>query len=407
MSKIKEPVIFSIKQADIGAFLAGETSLSPNTGSAFYKAVPGDKAGMDIKAAYGELLTDKEFLRALRIITQPDLYLAARVAGVQGLSESRLHHKKSEGNFVAVTEENAGGNLTISLFDDYKSWLAWWIEDFASQSNQPAANYIPPRVSLEEFMFVLHSIDCFRRVSYQNMLDHAFMDTTYVKVPSFLQSMADSLKSMDIRWLLPAFLAVTPGVEQYQTKIDPQNIGVLLEHDFLREGKLASGEDVLIFGEAGQVMGVEFFRSWFTSCGVEINVAGSGVFTAAERLFIAPTLLGNHFVRLENTDNGKAMVNHQLYTTEQLAFKLDELFGKAFAMDVSAVSSALKSAQAVPPPAQAGAISSTLKGAEESESILRQAKAAAAPPTPRFCRNCGAKLSAGAVFCGNCGAKLS
>ena len=288
MSKIKEPVIFRIKQADIGAFLAADTNLSPNAGSAFYKAAPAGRAGMDIKTVYGELLTNKEFLRALRIITQPDLYLVARVAGVQGMPEIRLHHKKSEGNFVAATEENAEGNLTISLFDDYESWLAWWIKGFASQNSQPAANYIPPNVSLEEFMFVLHAVDSFRRISYQNMLDHAFMDNAYVKVPSFLQSMAESLRSLDVRWLLPAFLAVTPGMEQYQTKIDSQNIGVLLEHDFFREGKLASGEDVLIFGEAGQIMGVEFLRSWFTSCGVEINVAVSGVFAAAERLSSHP-----------------------------------------------------------------------------------------------------------------------
>jgi hypothetical protein len=400
MSKIKEPVIFRIKQADIGAFLAADTNLSPNAGSAFYKAAPAGRAGMDIKTVYGELLTNKEFLRALRIITQPDLYLVARVAGVQGMPEIRLHHKKSEGNFVAATEENAEGNLTISLFDDYESWLAWWIKGFASQNSQPAANYIPPNVSLEEFMFVLHAVDSFRRISYQNMLDHAFMDNAYVKVPSFLQSMAESLRSLDVRWLLPAFLAVTPGMEQYQTKIDSQNIGVLLEHDFFREGKLASGEDVLIFGEAGQIMGVEFLRSWFTSCGVEINVAVSGVFAAAERLFIAPTLLGNHFVRLEDADNGKAVINHQLYTAEQLLAKLDELFGGAFATDVSAVSSTLKSAQAT-------AISSVPKGAEKSESSPRQTKTAPPPPAPKFCRNCGTKLSAGAAFCANCGAKLS
>jgi hypothetical protein len=385
MSKIKEPMIFRIKRADIGAFLAIDTSLSPNTSSAFYKAAPADRASTDIKTAYGELLTDKGFLHALRIITQPDLYLAVRVAGVQGLSGIRLHHKKSEGDFVAATEEGAGDNLIISLFDNYKSWLDWWIEDFASQSEQPAANYIPPKVSLEEFMFVLHAVDSFRRVSYQNMLNHVFTDRAYVKVPEFLQSMTDSLKSLDIRWLLPAFLTVTPGVEQYQTKIDPQNIGVLLEHDFFREGKLASGEDVLIFGEAGQIMGVEFFRSWFTSCGVEINMAGSGVFTAAERLFIAPTLLGNHFARLEGANNGKAIVNHQLYTTEQLAFKLSELFGNVFNANMT-------SGTAEP---------SVVPLSEPPESPI-----ISTPPAKRFCSGCGSQVSVGAAFCGNCGKNL-
>lgn len=369
MSKLREPVIFRIRQEEIGAFLALDTNLLPNGGSAFYKAVPADKVSMDIKAAYGDLLTDKEFQRALRIITQPDLYAIVRAASVQGLSEIRLHRKRSEGEYVAAVEETADGILSIAVYDDYKSWLAGWIDEFTVQTDQPAANYIPPKVSLEEFLFVLHAIDTFRRVSYQNMLDHVFVDRAYVKVTEFLHSMANSLKSLDIRWLLPAFLAVTPGVEQYRTEIDPQNIGVLLVHDFLREGKLGSGEDVLVFGEAGQIMGVEFFRSWFTSFGAEINVAGADGFQAVERFFIAPTLLGSHFVRLEDAGNGKALVNHQLYTTEQLTFKLEELFGKAFAMG------------------QANSASST-------------------SPASKFCSSCGSQIPTGAAFCGNCGTKV-
>ena len=331
MDKVKEPVSFSIEQADSGTLFAGDPGLIPNSGSAFYKAAPAAGAGMEKKAACGELLANQDFLRAARIAARPDLYAVVRVAGAQGLTEIRLHRKKSEGAYVAATEQDADGRWVISLFDDYKGWLAWWALGFAGPSSVPAANYIPPKVSLEEFMFILHAVDSFRRVSYQNMLSHVFTDRAYVKVPEFLQSMAASLKSLDIRWLLPAFLAVTPGVEQYQTDIDPQNIAVLLQHDFLTEGKLASGEDVLVFGEAGQIMGVEFFRSWFTCCGMEIKVAGPDGFKAAERLFIAPTILGNHFTRLEGADNGKAMINHQVYTMEQLTFKLDELFGRAFA----------------------------------------------------------------------------
>jgi len=105
MSKIKDPVIFSIKQADIGAFLAADTNLSPNSGSAFYKAAPAHKAGMDIKTIYGGLLADKEFLRSLRIIAQPDLYLAARTAGAQGLSEIRLHRKKARVTLLPLRKE--------------------------------------------------------------------------------------------------------------------------------------------------------------------------------------------------------------------------------------------------------------------------------------------------------------
>ncbi|MEL7624327.1 MAG: zinc ribbon domain-containing protein [Clostridiales bacterium] len=399
MNTMSEPVAFIVKQADISA-LFSEMGLTCNEGSDFYRAQAGPVPDTDIRAVYGALLADRDFLQACRIIAQPDLYVTVRTAGVRGLSETRLHRKKAEGDWAVLTETAEDGGILISAFEDYRAYLEVWAEDLATPADAPAANYIPPTVSLEEFLFVLHAVDSFRRVSYQNMLDHVFTDRAHIKIPEFTRSMADSLKSLDIRWLLPAFMAVTPGVEGYQTDLNAKNLEVLLTHDFFEQGKLASGEGALVFGEAGQVMGVEFLHSWLLSCGLEINAAGPEGFKAVERLFIAPTVLTNHFVRLQGAPDGKATVNHQAYTAEQLLSKLDELFGKAFAIDVSAASPALKTAQAA-------AIFSAPKDSEKSGSFPIQAKAAATPPAPKFCRNCGAKLPAGAAFCANCGAKLS
>jgi hypothetical protein len=50
-------------------------------------------------------------------------------------------------------------------------------------------------------------------------------------------------------------------------------------------------------------------------------------------VFIAPTFLSNHLVRLETAEDGGIMVNHQAYTTDQLMQKLGELFGAAFAAE--------------------------------------------------------------------------
>jgi len=57
---------------------------------------------------------------------------------------------------------------------------------------------------------------------------------------------------------------------------------------------------------------------------------------ALERLFNAPTAIGNHFVQLKTLEDGKVMVNHQTYTKEQLEIKLGELFDRAFTKAVSA-----------------------------------------------------------------------
>lgn len=407
MDAMNEPVAFVVKQEDIPALFRA-AGLTSNEGSAFYKAEAGGIKDTNLEDVYGELLADKDFLRAMRIVALPDLYVTARTAGVYGLSETRLHRKRAEGDWVVLTEKVEDEAILLTAFRNYDAYLDAWARDFAGTNDAPAANYIPPEIGLGEFLFILHAVDSFRRVSYQNMLDHVFVDRAYITIPEFTQSMARSLKNMDIRWLLPAFMAVTPGLGRYSADLNAKNLEVLLIHDFFKQGKTASGEDTLMFGEAGQVMGVEFFRSWLTSWGFEINVAEPGGFKAVERVFIAPTVLTNHYVRLQGPEEGAPTVNHQAYTAEQLMHKLDELFGGAFSME--ATPAALQSDPESPPPASftpTAFAPPTPESAAKPSDVPNQAKAepVTTPEAPKFCRSCGTKLPAGAAFCANCGTR--
>jgi hypothetical protein len=161
------------------------------------------------------------------------------------------------------------------------------------------------------------------------------MESAHQKFSDFTQTMAAAISSADIRWLLPAFMVILPGFETYKIEIIPENAGVLYDYNFLENAKLASGDDVLIFGEAGESMGIEFYRTWLMASGFEINVSESNGFTTTDRIFIAPTAVTNHFVRLETSGNGNTMVNHQAFTIEELNVKLDELFEKAFTMPIT------------------------------------------------------------------------
>lgn len=369
MNTMNEPISFIVRQEDIATLLS-EMELTCNEGSGFYRIVVGYSPSIGIKAIYRKLILDKEFYKAMCIVAQPDLYVRVRSAGVRGISESRLHRSYAGGSLVVLTEQGEGDDVVITMFNNYKSYLDKWAQEFVGSIEAPVANYIPPELGLEEFMLILHAIDSYRRVTYQNLLDHVYIEKAYVKLPEFTRTMAGSLASLDIRWLLPAFMAVTPGMEQYNTNLEAKNLGILMTHSFFTEGLLGSGEEVLVFGEAGQVMGLEFLHSWLMSFGFEINVTTSGGFKTVERLFVAPTVLTNHFVRLRDVADGKAMVNHQTYVSEQLMSKLDEVYGKTFSLESM--------------PAQ-------------TATIIHK---------PKFCNNCGTKLEIGAGFCGYCGSKI-
>lgn len=368
MNTMNEPITFVIKQEDIATLLS-EMELTCSQGSDFYRIAASTPADAGIKAVYRKLILDKEFYKAMCIVAQPDLYVKIRLAGVRGVSESRLHRSNTEGSPVVLTEQGEDDNVVITMFDNYSSYLNKWAQEYIGSVEAPVANYIPPEVGLEEFMLILHTIDSFRRVTYQNLLDYVYVDNAYIRISEFTKTMAGALSSLDIRWLLPAFMAVTPGIEQYNTNLEAKNLGILMTHSFFTEGLLGSGEEVLVFGEAGQVMGLEFLHSWLMSFGFEINVTNSRGFKTLERLFIAPTVLTNHFVRLRDIAEGKAMVNHQTYVSEQLMSKLDEVFGKALSLkDMPATTATL--------------------------------------PKAKFCSNCGTKIEINAAFCSNCGTQI-
>jgi hypothetical protein len=175
MGTHQEPSVFIIKQADARPCFKG-TGLEITAGSLFYTIRQGGAVSSNLKKTYASLLADPEFLRAARILAQPDLYVTVRMAGVKGLSELRLHRKKGEGAYVVAAEAMEDGRIAISVFDDYRAYLDRWAKDSASPADETAVNYLPPKIRFGEFLLALHAIDSFRRVSYRNMLDHAFME---------------------------------------------------------------------------------------------------------------------------------------------------------------------------------------------------------------------------------------
>lgn len=348
---------FELPRIDAGYLLEQEMGLHIGRGSAFYGTPTREPESEFDREEYRMMLENPEFCRLARIAAEPDLYVINRIGGgSMALEEIRLHHKSSEGETVAAVAFSSEGS-TIMGFENFRAYLDWWSERFTGKSDKDGIYFFPLKISLEEFLYILHTIDSFRRVSYLNQLNFVRTETPTMEFEEFARTMADSVKSRDIRWLLPAFLVLTPGLGQYKMEIAPEQVSILAEQDYTLT--LAAGTDgkkLLAFGETGKNLGVEFFRSWLMASGFEINAAGEGGSAAADRIFIAPTALTNHYWHMESAEGGRALVNHRSCTAEELKTALAGLFEKAGKQG--------------------------------------------------FCCQCGAKLPAGAAFCGSCGAKV-
>ena len=383
MDNNKDVLNISIPADDLIWLITEALGLEVEEGSFLF----GRKKGNEVKTEgdrseqYGGLIQDQTFLKVARSIAAPDYIVACRNGGGSlGLEEIRLHARKQEGAWIAAVSETTEGSCDIRVFESTNHFLDWWTDLFCGKNEEPAVNSIPPFVKLEEFLFLLHAVDSYRAVSYRNMLEHRYSSQPSMEFTEFVNSMTESIKSKDIRWLLPAFLVLTPGLSEYPMELTPEKAEILMKLQFA--GNLEQpegGRSRLIFGEAGKNMGVEFYRSWLMAAGFEISVKDKGIFKATERLFVAPTALSNHFVSVLKDEEGKAIVNHQAYTFEELKVKLEALFDRA----------------------------SALAGTEESVGAVPAAETVSkAGGRARFCASCGAPLEPAGAFCSSCGAKV-
>lgn len=386
MADLKAPITFEIPKQDILRLLVGEMKLEIQRGSYFYGIQASSDPG--VKAQYEDMLVHPAFQKAAAMASAPEAFVVMRVGGgSMALEEIRLHKKLNDRSAIAAVAET-DKDFVIQWYESDQDFLRAWCEAYGANPDETAANYIPPKVTLEEFLFILHSVDAFRRVSFENMLNYSPAETPAMTFADFATTMTASLRSGDIRWLLPAFMVLVPGIHEYELKMASEQAAVLMDKGFMLHAELEKPEDdVLVFGEAGRVMGVEFYRTWLQGFGFELNVSDGTSFKAVNRLFVAPTALANHFVQLEATTGNHALVNHQAYTKDQLIFKLEEIFSKAFSDPAPVLSETRE--------VGAGQTTETPKTLEKNQT----------KPIEKFCGNCGTPFNDTALFCANCGTK--
>jgi hypothetical protein len=338
----------------VGAALA-EFRLQPTAASPL--------VGCRADADHGPVDLDETTIRALRILAAPAASLQQRHGGpllAYGLSTACLGSGDAG---VAVAAPRADDQFELLLYADARSFVDDWLDAHASAADEEVANLLPPPLPLAALPLLLHAIDAFRRASYQSALRHETDEPLSLSVAEFNRSLRDAAASADLRWLLPAFLQLTPGLDFTALAAGEGDPGLLAQFDLLtlRQPEPAP---VFGFGTNGHLLGSEFIGGWHAAVGFELRRHGASVDATLARVFVAPTHLTNHW--FEMAGDGLS-VNHQALRVSVLAQRLDEL-----------LTSAAREPELAPTPA-AG---------------------------PRKCTHCGHTFSANARFCGGCGQPL-
>ncbi|MCB2101952.1 MAG: zinc ribbon domain-containing protein [Rhodobacterales bacterium] len=395
-----------VARDDLRPLVVDRLGLACHGRSPLAPALAGYAPGNRRLSAAAESLAE-DLATALSILARPQLVMGNRTGGGSlGLSFFSACHAPAEGGDAwAVVTPSFEGSFLIELFDDAWAFLAWWLTLNASAAEEPTANHMPPPLTLESAVYLLHAIDSHRRCALESLLAYAPRNTPSVSPAAFKETLAASIRGGDLRWLLPAFLGLTPGLDLDAFDNDPRHLEDLARRGFLVDGAVAGGED-LVFGEAGRAMGTEFHRGWFQAAGFETTVGDGPRWDTLHQAFLAPTVLANHLFLVHRDGAGHPMVNHQALTRTDLEDRMaglmrDALDAVAKAAPVEEETADTSPAEA-PRPAAASVCGSCGAALKPDQKFCTQC----GTPVPAGCPSCGAPRVAGANFCSACGAAL-
>lgn len=404
----RDQLIFQINNSDVGPLFTDTLRLQCNGLSPFGESLrtyaPGSGAP---SAGLAEIARHPRLQEVAAILSQPDLRITHRTGGgsldVSFFGAFRSRSVRQEA--IATLTPSFEGSWMVQLFDTPREYLAWWLGLVASRVEEPAANYMPPPLPLESLVYLLHAVDSFRRVSYASMLSYTPAVEPFVTSAEFSETLTRALSSQDMRWLLPAFLYLTPGLNQFTFEPSPEHLDILEEHDFLLPVQHPqTREDVFVFGEAGRTLGVEFYRTWMMAVGFDTTVLTPQGEKSVNRGFLAPTALANHLIRLEPDGTGGCTANHQALTLAELEFRLRDMLDPALAAEgANGVTPGLAWSGDVGRPA-------ALSGSPPPQApqvVPGPPTAAPSGAIGAFCPNCGIPRTPGARFCRACGAPLT
>ena len=415
-------VTFQVAKGDLGPLVIDRLGIACTPRSPLASALDGYTAGTGSASdALAPVATSPDAAKAVAILARPGLVMSHRTGGgaLPVSFYSACHQADADLDAWAVVSPSYRGAFLVQLFEDRYAFLAWWLTIHGSQADETVPNYIAPPTTLEETVYLLHAIDTFRRCAYQNQLDFAPSETPLIGVDAFTATLRDSVRSGDLRWLLPTFLALTPGLDLSAFDESAIHLQALVRRDFLIPAAIAGGpDDRLLFGEAGRVLGVEFFRSWFQAVGFETVTHTRSGWRVANRGLLAPTGIANHLFRVERDPAGRVRINHQALTRQDLDGELVRMIGHALDGAAGAGGDDL------PLAAPSATDDSERPPTVDSRPLKTVADAltcatcgAALQPEQSFCTQCGAPSKptcpdCGAIFekcprfCTACGAKL-
>ena len=332
--------------------------------------------------------------RVATILARPDVRVRHLVANASGeWSVFVACWRRADASSFVVLMPRSPDDYAVLTFDSAAAYLAWWVSELSSSATRTIVNCLPPLVPLPALVYALHAVDAHRRATLRQAAEYGGSAPLWIAAAEFAATMRVAITSRDTRWLLPAFLSLTPGVIALLREPSDDELSWLNDAAFLHPSRnQRTGEEGFSFGEAAAAFGEELNGGLRTALGVAVDVWTDHGAMTLEQVFLAPTISANHFVRIEPGDHG-VVTNHQALTQTDLYDKLYVLLRGALDPDAPQHARARAERFGWPTPSPkdtTAAVGSGAAGQRES----------------RTCANCGKENAPNQKFCGECGSNL-
>ena len=325
LNVISRTPAFRLDGGDLYRLARYHYRLTPNPLSPFVgQPEDGDKLSPEAAA----LASDPDLKRIASVLAAPDLKVLFRKGGMAKTPEGFSAYGKREGKETAVVSLHQAGRLVEALyFDSLASYCAYITSLHAAPVLAPSPNLIKPEVPLEVMLLVLALIDCYRRAYLHGLLSGDPAPVEAIYEDEFLAVFAYELKSPDIRWLLPSFLRLVPGLAETPLEFAGEQMDLVRALGFCtRAAGPEKNRSVYLFGPPLKYLGLEFTVFWNAAVGFEVSVLGrqSGKAESAGRYFLAPTAEANHLIAIKKRGDGSTC-RHQGLTFAETAAELERL----------------------------------------------------------------------------------
>lgn len=327
-NQTNKPAAFAFTADELAKVLLGNLGLKCNKLSLFSSAIP-------VVASSSETATQAVsfplFRRAAEILANPLVKFAAAKGGSTLAVETfTVFSCPSSSSMELVAVLRPGDVSLVLYFETVQIFLEWWTDLFACKENTPVTNYLVPELPLEEFTFILHVLDTFRRINMQSMLLYRPLKESRISGNDFMASFEVALNSGDVRWLMPALFSITPGLKGILLDLHPDIIDTAEALHFIKRTKNPNnGEDDLLYLDPGITLGYEFATSWLFGLGLAVEVLTGDQVNIVAREFLAPTALSNHLFTIVKGNSGLEMFTHFSLTLEEYRKHMIALLRKA------------------------------------------------------------------------------